>query len=319
MAEPIEIGKQLVSYAQNFEDVILWRALKHVSAGRYIDLGAQDPVIDSVSMAFYEHGWRGVHVEPNGYYAARLRAARPDERVIEAAVGTAEGTIAFFEIADTGLSTGDAVIAEGHREQGFVVNRITVPCLLLSDILDEMAGKDIHWLKIDVEGMEPQVISSWRPSTVRPWVVVVESTRPNTAEPDFSSWEESLTNLGYEFVYCDGLNRFYVSAGHPELKQSFGYGPNVFDDFRLSGLASAPFCRDVLEQAAARQHEAERRVEQAEARRREAEWHVEQAEARQREAERLVEQIHASRSWRITRPLRAAAVLTSRIFDGGRS
>jgi len=51
-----------ISYAQNFEDVMLWRALGHVSAGRYIDVGAQDPVVDSVSKAFYEHGWRRIHV-----------------------------------------------------------------------------------------------------------------------------------------------------------------------------------------------------------------------------------------------------------------
>ncbi len=38
------------SYAQNFEDVMLWRALKHVSNGYYIDIGAQDPSIDSVSL-----------------------------------------------------------------------------------------------------------------------------------------------------------------------------------------------------------------------------------------------------------------------------
>ena len=51
------------SYAQNFEDVILWRALKHVENGCYVDIGANDPVVDSVSLAFYERGWRGVHVE----------------------------------------------------------------------------------------------------------------------------------------------------------------------------------------------------------------------------------------------------------------
>ncbi len=77
-----------VSYAQNFEDVILWRALKHVGRGFYIDIGAQDPVIDSVSLAFYEQGWRGVHVEPVAEYAEKLRKARPDEEVIQAAVTT---------------------------------------------------------------------------------------------------------------------------------------------------------------------------------------------------------------------------------------
>ena len=49
----------ITSYAQNFEDVILWRALEHVERGFYIDIGAQDPVVDSVSLAFYERGLAG--------------------------------------------------------------------------------------------------------------------------------------------------------------------------------------------------------------------------------------------------------------------
>ena len=36
-----------VSYAQNYEDVMLWRALKHVKNGFYVDVGANDPLIDS--------------------------------------------------------------------------------------------------------------------------------------------------------------------------------------------------------------------------------------------------------------------------------
>ena len=39
-----------VSYAQNFEDVVLWRALGDIVAGCYLDIGAQDPVFDSVSL-----------------------------------------------------------------------------------------------------------------------------------------------------------------------------------------------------------------------------------------------------------------------------
>ena len=62
----------IVSYAQNFEDVMLWRALGHVSNGFYIDVGAQHPIIDSVSKAFYEHGWRGVHVEAIPSNAAKV-------------------------------------------------------------------------------------------------------------------------------------------------------------------------------------------------------------------------------------------------------
>ena len=58
------VDNMLVSYAQNFEDVILWRALKDVKDGLYIDVGEHDPEVDSVSLLFYQKGWRGIHVEP---------------------------------------------------------------------------------------------------------------------------------------------------------------------------------------------------------------------------------------------------------------
>src|SRR5262249_13364896 len=154
-----------------------------------------------------------------------------------AAIGIQAGTIPFYEIADTGLSTGDEAVASGHQQDGRIAKRIEVACVPLSSILDAHKDRDIHWLKIDVEGMESQVIRSWSPSPVRPWIVLVESTKPNSPELNFASWEPELLALGYEFVYFDGLNRFYVSHGHPELRTSFYAGPNVFDPFVLSGRA----------------------------------------------------------------------------------
>ena len=126
------------------------------------------------------------------------------------------------------------MIAEKHKAAGFKVQKTEVDCVPLSKILNTHVEKEIHWLKIDVEGMESQVIESWYPSSVRPWIVVVESTRPNSPEPSFAKWEPDLKALGYDFVYFDGLNRFYVSCKHPELKSSFGPGPNYYDDYVLN-------------------------------------------------------------------------------------
>lgn len=36
-------------------------------------------------------------------------------------------------------------------------------------------------------------------------------------------------DIGYEFVYFDGLKRFYLSVEHPELKPRFDVGPNYFN------------------------------------------------------------------------------------------
>lgn len=253
----------IISYAQNFEDVILWRTLKHVAWGFYIDVGAQDPVINSVSLAFYEKGWRGVHVEPTAAYAEKLRQARPDETVIQAAIGTSAQSITFWEFPDTGLSTGICSIATKHERDSRKGGRVQVPCIRLSKLLSDLGDRDIHWLKIDVEGMERAVIKSWRPAKARPRIVVVESTKPNSAEPAYADWEPLLVKLGYDFVYFDGLNRFYVSREHPELKKGFGPGPNYFDDFALSGKANAPFCARINAEAASLREQAAARADEA--------------------------------------------------------
>ena len=125
----------MISYAQNFEDILLWRALKNIKKGFYIDIGAQDPEVDSVSLAFYQKGWRGIHIEPNEYYFNRLKIARPDEIVEQLVISDQSGTIPFYEIPSSGLSTADFNIAKKHTENGldFIQKEVnTVSSLKLS-------------------------------------------------------------------------------------------------------------------------------------------------------------------------------------------
>jgi FkbM family methyltransferase len=232
----------IVSYAQNFEDVMLWRALGSVDNGRYIDIGAQDPLVDSVSLMFYERGWRGIHVEPTPPYAELLRQGRPDEIVIQAAVAGKSGIMSFYEFPTTGLSTGSPEIAEKHINSGFGVREIVVPAVTLDEVLSHESGQELHWLKIDVEGGEKQVLEGWIHSSLRPWVVLIESTAPLSKVETHKQWEPLILSKGYKFAYFDGLNRFYVADGHAELLRAFASGPNVFDDFTLNGTASAPLC-----------------------------------------------------------------------------
>jgi len=220
----------MISYAQNFEDVMLWRAFKHVPQGCYIDIGAWDPVEDSVSLAFYEKGWRGIHVEPVEIFAKKLKEARPDEVVIQAVVGIENQSADFCLFEGTGLSTLSPEIADMQIKKGFLVKNIKVNTRTLESIFSEVKGREIHWLKIDVEGMEESVVQSWNKSPIRPWIVVVESTIPGT-QIETSAGKEELIRLGYELAYFDGLNRFYVHDSHSELLASFRLGPNIFDGF----------------------------------------------------------------------------------------
>lgn len=231
-----------VSHSQNFEDVMLWRALGHIQEGLYIDVGAQDPSLHSVSLAFYQHGWRGIHVEPTLQFSEKLRSARPDELVLQVALGCDEGILTFFEIADTGLSTVNAAIAEQHRAQGFDLKQTAVPVMTLDTVLNSLGGREVHWLKIDVEGAEKDVLAGWHSSPVRPWVVVIEATLPLSTSTTHHEWEDLILQKGYSFAYFDGLNRFYVCDAHADLRQKFSAPPNVFDQFVLT--ASHHLCAE---------------------------------------------------------------------------
>lgn len=227
--KPPDVG--ITSYAQNFEDVMLWRALGRVENGFYIDVGAQLPVFDSVSKAFYEHGWRGVHVEPVAAYAEAIRQDRPDERVFECILAALPGTQVFFQIPGTGISTGRREIAARHRNSGFEVHEVSVQTSTLAAVFDEVMPRDIHWLKIDVEGMEDAVLAGWVNHPARPWIVVIESTEPLSQVSTWHEWECYLLDRDYAFVYFDGLNRFYIHAAHLDLTHFFSTPPNVFDNF----------------------------------------------------------------------------------------
>lgn len=295
------------SYAQNFEDVMLWRALKHIDQGCYVDVGAQHPVIDSVSKAFYEHGWRGIHIEPVPHYAELLRRDRPDETVLQVALSDSEGTLELNVIPGTGLSTAVEAYAQRHQaERLFERQQISVPVMTLKSALQPLAGKPVHWLKIDVEGLETQVLKGWDSQVLRPWVMVVEATIPGSAETDYADWDGILVAANYRFVYFDGLNRFYVAQEHAELAAAFLSPPNVFDDIKLTENSS--LCGELVAAHHARAHElaaqAERHVAQAEAHVAQAEAHAARAEARATQAEVQLCDVLSSRSWRATVPLR---------------
>ena len=265
---PKWVRELFVSYAQNFEDVLLWRALKDVPKGRYIDVGAQHPVADSVSKGFYDIGWRGVHIEPVPEYANLLRANRPEEQVFQAALGATAGIDTLFCIPDSGLSTVVEDVARHHAPaSSLVVREIAVPRMTLNQIFEALPDKEaVHWLKIDVEGAEKAVLLGWNKKKYRPWIVVVEATLPGSTEERFADWEAELTDHAYAHVYSDGLNRFYLAAEQQAaLGSRFAYPPNVFDDASLSGLAHSPWTYLVASRGAETARELHTALEQAHA------------------------------------------------------
>jgi FkbM family methyltransferase len=223
------------SFAQNGEDVVLWRALGNLETGRYVDVGANDPSLYSISRAFYEHGWRGITIEPVDYFAQRQRDERPDDLLVEAAITSTPGEpVVLHEIPDSGLSTLIGEVSDAHDHAGWKVRDIVVPTRSLNQILDEAGwqGLDIHFMTVDVEGAEADVLASIDLAVWRPWILVIEATAPLTTKPTHEEWEPRVLDAGYEYCLFDGLSRYYVAHEHADrLRGSLDRPANPHDSY----------------------------------------------------------------------------------------
>ena len=86
-----KIQDTFISYAQNFEDVLLNRVFRDKLDGLYIDIGALHPTFDSVTRAFYDRGWSGINIEPIQDFYNAICQERPRDINLNIAISDRAG------------------------------------------------------------------------------------------------------------------------------------------------------------------------------------------------------------------------------------
>lgn len=224
----------MISYAQNFEDVILNRVFKDQPTGFYIDVGAADPINLSVTKWFYDNGWSGINVEPVREFYDMLARDRPRDVNLNCGAGATSGEMRFHEYPVKEWSTFDLNARPSEKAAGLGIREVVVPIRTLNEIIEQNAsGRSIDFLKIDVEGWEEQVLRGIDLRTHRPTVILLETIDRDTQEQVSAAVETILNDADYLSVYFDGINNFYLKRERAELTKRLSTPPNLFDDFKF--------------------------------------------------------------------------------------
>jgi len=227
------------SYSQNYEDIYIARAFHDVEVGFYIDVGAYHPKFDSITKIFYDSGWSGINIEPGPVFE-ELRRERPrDVNLRTAITGDGRDATYLFHPSAPGTSGLNAVLPPGldavvDRREAAAMATTTLEAV----VAEHAPDRAIHFLKLDCEGVEAEIINAtdWR--ALRPELLVVEAVRPNTNDRVDGAWRDTLLAADYAEVFFDGINVYYLRAESMARASAFDRAFNVLDGLEKPDYAA---------------------------------------------------------------------------------
>ena len=66
-------------------------------------------------------------------------------------------------------------------------------------LFNYMGHREIHWLKIDAERSESEIIGGWGASEKRPWIIVIENKIPNSKVSINDQLEKMILQRHYDY------------------------------------------------------------------------------------------------------------------------
>lgn len=186
--------------------------------GFYVDVGANDPVLDSQSQHLEAVGWTGLLVEPDPDCCDLLRDSRTGV-VIQMACSSPEnaGKKMLLHRAGPHSTLEDKPIALG----AVVRSTVAVQCETLDTILQNHhtpVGFDL--LSIDIEGHELTALTGFNFGKWRPQLVLIEDHVTHLDK------HRLMKRNAYQLLMRTGLNSWYVPVSDPysfSLRARFEY------------------------------------------------------------------------------------------------
>lgn len=185
------------TYSQEGEDIFLRRMMQSIVPGFYVDVGAHHPFRFSNTYVLYQHGWRGINIDPNPGTKELFDTLRPNDINLDEVVSETDGATVSFDIYKE-PAFNSAIVERRPGLQQFYSHTVQRQTSRLDTILNKHlpVGTKVDLLSIDVEGLDLSVLKSNDWSSVRPDYVLTE-TIIDLRDPNANEVVAFMHSVGY--------------------------------------------------------------------------------------------------------------------------
>lgn len=179
--------------------------------GTYIDVGAFDGVTQNQTRLLASSGWSGMCIEPSPIQYELLKRNRASAIRINGLVGkeNVDGLSYIYydnvpQFSGVNPDPEKVLFAHEFHKQRLVAHVYPINCYRLVDLVRKyLLGRPIHFLKVDVEGMEMDVLKGLE--SVRPTMICVENNDSRNKELD-----SFMVGMGYRVHAVVDWDTLYV-------------------------------------------------------------------------------------------------------------
>lgn len=168
-----------LSYSQFGEDISAQNALRNISHGFYVDVGAHHPLKLSNTALLHLRGWDGINVEPREDAIEEFEQHRPRALNLRAAVHNELDVVTLHKFRGGRIDTVLADRAEMLARNKDVAGEEKVPAMSMNQLFERHvpAGVTVNYLTVDIEGYDEEAVLAFDLDRYRPDVVCVELHR----------------------------------------------------------------------------------------------------------------------------------------------
>jgi len=208
MVANIDFSKHIIArfaHSRHAEQRLICDFFGNNTAGFFVEVGANDPVINSQTFHLEASGWSGLLIEPLPHLAKRLRNER---RAPVAEFAASCRKRHHQQMLLVGEGAHSRLMEPTEKPINSSLPAQFVECRTLDSLLENYNVRPgFEFLSIDVEGHESEVLEGFSTRRWMPKLILMEDNGFSLES------HRQLKHSGYRIVLRTGRNNWYVNEG----------------------------------------------------------------------------------------------------------